>query len=103
MVIVSWMAQLVMCKSAICEVADIFHCEAVSPATTATTTRGVKRKLSPDSAPGPAKMPAPAPAQPPASAPLFKPQQVLGHGHRQLKQETEDTAAEWSNIHVVSR
>ena len=87
--------------------ADIFHCEAVAPATTATNTRGVKRKLYPDSAPGPAKMPAPAPAQPPASAPLFKPQpapgQVLGHGYRQLKQETEDTAAEWSNIHVVSR
>ena len=92
------MAQLVMCKSAICEVADIFHCEAVSPATTATTTRGVKRKLYPDSAPGPAKMPAPAPSQS-----LFKPQQVLGHGYRQLKKETEDTAAEWSNIHVVSR
>ena len=87
-----------MCKSAICEVADIFHCEAVTPATTATTTRAAKRKLYPDSAlgPAPAKMPAPAPA------PLFKPQQVLGHGYRQLKQETEDTAAEWSNIHVVS-
>ena len=89
-----------MCKSAICEVADIFHCEAVTPATTATTTRAVKRKLCPESAlaPSPAKMPAPAPAP----APLFKPQQVLGHGYRQLKQETEDTAAEWSNIHVVS-
>ena len=85
-----------MCKSAICEVADIFHCEAASPATTATNTRAVKRKLCPDSAPAPAKMPAPAPA------PLFKPQQVLGHGYRQLKHETEDTAAEWSNIHVVS-
>ena len=87
-----------MCKSAICEVADIFHCEAVTPATTATTARAAKRKLCPDSAPAPApaKMPAPAPA------PLFKPQQVLGHGYRRLKQETEDTAAEWSNIHVVS-
>ena len=94
------MAKLFMCKSAICEVADIFHCEAVTPATTATTTRsparGVKRKLCPDSAPSPVKMPAAAPA------PLFKPQQVLGHGYRQLKHETEDTAAEWSNIHVVS-
>ena len=93
------MAKLFMCKSAICEVADIFHCEAVTPATTTRSpARGVKRKLCPDSAPSPAKMPAPAAAP----APLFKPQQVLGHGYRQLKHETEDTAAEWSNIHVVS-
>ena len=87
------MAKLFMCKSAICEVADIFHCEAVTPATTA---RAAKRKLYPDSALGP------APAKMPAPAPLFKPQQVLGHGYRQRKHETEDTAAEWSNIHVVS-